>query len=171
MQIEKSGLMGLLEAIDMELARPIRIVAVGGTAMTLLGLKPSTIDIDFDLPSEDAKEFRSALNKVPHGFRIDIFSGGLIFSQQLPEDYLSKAIAIKTGLKNIRLFALHPLDIIVTKTGRLNERDMQDIGSCIAKFHITREQIEERASAIGYAGRQESYDDNLRHVTKAFFRN
>lgn len=169
MQIEKSGLMGLLEALDKELEKPAHVVAVGGTAMTLLGLKPSTIDIDFCLPGEDIGEFRRALKAVPHGFRIDLFVDGMIFSQHLPEDYVSRSIAIKTGLNKIRLSALHPVDIVVTKTGRLNERDMEDIEACIKKFRITKEQIEERARQVEYVGREENYRDNLREVIKQFF--
>lgn len=38
MLLDKSGLMGLLEAVDAELERRITLVAAGGTAMTLLGL-------------------------------------------------------------------------------------------------------------------------------------
>ncbi len=33
------------------------ILAAGGTVMTLLDLKPSTIDIDFTIPSTDGVEF------------------------------------------------------------------------------------------------------------------
>ncbi|MCJ7816828.1 MAG: DUF6036 family nucleotidyltransferase [Candidatus Aenigmarchaeota archaeon] len=171
MRIEKTGLMGLLEAVDKELKRPVHVVAVGGTAMTLLGMKPSTIDIDFCLSQEDLKEFRKALKAVPHGFRIDLFADGMIFSQKLPEDYLERSIAIKTGLKKIRLSAMNPVDIIVTKAGRMDERDLEDIASCIEKFRITKEQIEERAKLVEYVGREENYRDNIREVIKRFFSN
>lgn len=49
--------MGLLSSVDEELERRIVLVAVGGTAMTLLDLKPSTIDIDFTGPYDDIREF------------------------------------------------------------------------------------------------------------------
>lgn len=168
MRFDKSKLMGFLEQIDKELGRRITVIAVGGTAMTLLDLKPSTIDVDFDLNDEDADELERALKTVPHGFRIDIFSNGLIFSQQLPEDHFRKSIPVKT-FKNIVLYALHPLDIVLTKTGRLNERDLQDIGACIEKFKLTGEQIDERAKLVEYIGREENYRANLRYVLKKFF--
>jgi hypothetical protein len=130
--------MEFLEQVDKELKRNIKVIAVGGTAMTLLGLKPSTIDIDFDMTAEDAEELERALKFVPHGFRIDIFRNGLIFSQQLPEDHFSRSIPIRV-LKSIEIYALHPLDIVLTKTGRLNERDLQDIEACIEKFGLVKE--------------------------------
>lgn len=169
MQLDKSMLMGLLEQVDNELDRMIKVIAVGGTAMTLLDLKPSTIDIDFDLSSRDAKELERALKAVPHGFRIDIFRDGLIFSQQLPEDHFAISIPIGTDFKNIELRALHPVDIVASKIGRLNERDLQDIESCIGKFGLTKEQIEERARLVEYVGREENYMINLRNVLSRFF--
>ncbi len=169
MRFEKGRLIGFLEQVDKELGRRIKIIAVGGTAMTLLDLKPSTIDIDFDLSSEDAGELERALKAIPHGFRVDIFRDGLIFSQQLPEDHFKKSLPVKTGLKNIRLYALHPLDIVVTKIGRLNERDLQDIEACVERFGLTKEQIEERANLVEYVGREENYKTNLQHVLERFF--
>ena len=50
MPLDKSGLRGLLTAVDEALERRIILVAAGGTAMTLIDLKPSTIDIDFTGP-------------------------------------------------------------------------------------------------------------------------
>jgi len=169
MPIDKTGLLGFLEAVDKELKRPVTLVAVGGTAMTLLGLKTSTIDIDFDLPTDDYNEFKKTANSIPHGYRLDLYHGGMVFTQQLPDDYVEKSITIKTKLKNIRLRALHPVDIVVTKAGRLSDRDMQDIEACIKKYKLTAGQIEERGKAVQYAGRDESYADSLRKVIKTFF--
>jgi len=169
MQLDKSVLMGLLEQVDKELGMKIKLIAVGGTAMTLLDLKPSTIDIDFDLSSEDAEELEMALKTIPHGFRVDVFRDGMIFSQQLPVDYAGKCIDVKTSLENIKLYALHPLDIVVTKIGRLNERDLQDIRACIEKFGLTKGQIEKRANLVEYTGREENYRINLQHVLGKFF--
>ncbi|MFH1294684.1 MAG: DUF6036 family nucleotidyltransferase [Candidatus Aenigmatarchaeota archaeon] len=169
MPIDRTGLLGFLEAVDKELKRPITIVAVGGTAMTLLGLKTSTIDIDFDLPTEYFSEFKKTASSIPHGYRLDLYRGGMIFSQQLPSDYIEKSIAIKTKLKNISLRALHPVDIVVTKAGRLDSRDTQDIEACIREYKLTADQIRKRSEAVQYAGREESYADNMRHVLKTFF--
>jgi hypothetical protein len=169
MPIERSGLLSLLEAVDKELKKPITIIAAGGTAMTLLDLKVSTIDIDFDLSGEDLKDFKDALRYIAHGFRIDIFTNGMIFSQQLPDDYAERSITIKTRLRKIKLRALHPIDIIVSKIGRLNERDMQDIEACIKRYKLTADQIKQRAESVQYVGREESYADNVRHVLKTFF--
>lgn len=169
MPLDKSGLMGLLTAVDGELQRRITLVAAGGTAMTLLDLKPSTIDIDFTGPYDDIKEFNRIQKSIPHGFKVDTWTDGAVFSQMLPDDYLEKSIPAKTKLKKVQLKALHPLDIVVTKMGRLNERDLQDIESCIKRFELTKNQIVRRANQVQYAGNDKVYDLNLQHVLKRFF--
>ena len=169
MPLDKSSLIDFLEILDKELAKRITLVAAGGTAMTLLDLKPSTIGIDFTIPSQYLKEFKDVLKKVPHGFRIDYWTDGMVFTQILPDDYLEKSIPIKTKLKNITLKALHPLDIVVTKIGRLDERDLQDIEACIKKFKLMSDQIRSRGMNVEYVGREENYMTNLNCVLKKFF--
>jgi hypothetical protein len=168
MPLDKRVLIDFLSTLDDEINGKITIVAAGGTAMTLLDLKPSTIDIDFTIPSEDRHEFGKALTSMPHGFKVDVWSDGQIFSQILPNDYLKKSIEI-VSLKHILLRALHPVDIIVTKIGRLDEKDLQDIEACIEKFHISKIQVEERAADVQYVGKEENYIHNLKCVLERFF--
>jgi hypothetical protein len=58
---------------------------------------------------------------------------------------------------------------VVTKIGRLDERDLQDIEECIKKYHISRSQIKERAANVQYAGKEENYLYNLKIVLQRFF--
>jgi hypothetical protein len=44
MPCDKTALLEFLEAINEDLTKKITLVAAGGTAMTLLDLKPSTIE-------------------------------------------------------------------------------------------------------------------------------
>jgi hypothetical protein len=176
----KSELFRFLKVMDKESRKPTKrkptnkptnITAVGGTAMTLLDLKTSTIDIDFDFRNDkDRKGFKKTLEGIPHGFKIDSFVGGFIFSQQLPKDYFEKSIRIPHRFKNIRLYALHPLDIVLSKIGRLDERDREDIKSCIEEYKLKKSQIRKRAKLVKYVGHEESYQINLQYVLKNFFR-
>jgi len=168
MLLDKSALLDFLAVLDEEVSKEITLVAVGGTAMTLLDLKTSTIDVDFTIPSKDKLAFDKALAKIPHGFKTDVWQDGTVFSQSLPDDYLEKSIEITT-FKHIRLRALHPIDIVVTKIGRLDDRDVQDIKACIKKFKISKSQIAARAATVQYAGNEENYKHNLKYVLEKFF--
>ena len=129
--------------MDKELFRKIAIVAVGGTAMTLVNAKPSTIDIDFTIPGENYDEFERAKRIVQPGFRVDVFRDGAVLVTNLFDDHLEKSKPIATNLKNIDLGALDPVDIIITKIARLDGRDWQDIELCMTNFRITQKQIEQ----------------------------
>ncbi len=169
MPLDKTQLLDFLGVVEKELSRQITLVGAGGTAMTLLDLKPSTIDIDFTGPGEDIADFKEALKNISHGFKIDLYKDGVVFSQILPEDYLEKGIRIKR-IGRIELRALQPLDIVVTKLGRLDDRDMQDIEACIKIHRLTKQTILSRAKEIQYVGREANYKANLRHVIRTFFR-
>lgn len=169
MPLDKSGLMTLLSEIDALLGRRIALVAAGCTALTLLDVKPSTIDIDFTGPAADIDEFSKIEKLVPHGFRIDKYKDGAVFTQVLPDDYLQKSREAETGLRNIDLRALHPLDIIASKIGRLNDRDKQDIDICIKKFGLSKDAVKKRAEKVHYAGNEDVYNGNLRYVLYNFF--
>ena len=169
MSLSKRQLLDFLAELDRELDHELTVVAAGGTAMTLYNFKPSTIDVDFTIPAEYLSEFHKVLDLTPHGFKVDTWSDGMVFSQDLPGDYLEKSKPVRTKMKNIRLRVLDPLDIIVTKIGRLNEKDKEDIMTCIRKSHITKTQIINRAKQVVYTGREENYKINLNHVTKKFF--
>lgn len=72
-------------------------------------------------------------------------------------------------MKLMQLRALDPLDIIATKIGRLNERDKEDIASCIERFNLPKSEIQNRSKQVEYVGREENYEINLQHVLKKFF--
>ncbi len=169
MSLDKAKLLDFLNEIDKEISNRITIVAVGGTAMTLLNLKPSTLDVDFTIPCEYYEEFESARKIVQPGFRIDVYKGGSVFITVLPKDYLEKSIPIITNFKSIDLRSLDPVDIIITKIARLNDRDKTDIKSCITKFNITKAQIDQRAIDINYLGNDEVFICNLNKVLVEFF--
>ena len=168
MTLDKSRLVEFLKAIDKKTTTRITLIAVGGTAMTLLDIKKSTRDIDFTAPTEDYREFRKILDKTPHGFEIHVWPYGTVFSQFLPNDYEDKSITI-TQLNHITLKALNPIDIVVTKIGRLDPRDLEDIEDCIQKKRLSKNQIKERAEKIQYVGKEETYKTNLKYVLEKFF--
>lgn len=138
--------------------------------MTLLNLKPSTIDMDFTGPRRDIEDFRKAEQDLHHGFRTDSWPDGQIFAVMLPSDYLSKSSVVNSGLKKVRLHTLSLVDIVVTKTARLNERDWQDIGACIAKGNLTEEEILARKAEVEYAGNEQVLETNIHLVIDKFFR-
>lgn len=163
--IDKNDLLEWLKRIDKRLEREITLIAVGGTAMTLLGLKPSTRDVDLCLRSADKGYFKKALDGK---FVVDIFVDGYIFSEQLPSDYAEKAKEL-LKLSKITLKALDPVDIVITKVARLNARDEDDIAA-IAK-HVDKDKLIKRFEEVleTYAGNEENFKYHFEIILKRFF--
>lgn len=169
--IARKDLLNWLEKIDSKLKKKITLIAVGGTAMTLLNLKESTIDVDFDVNKEDYDLFKNAIDKT---FRVDIFIDGYIFSEQLPDDYAEIAFDFKNpGFKKINLKILHPIDIILTKAARYNARDEDDIAALVKKTKIDIERLKSRFNEIlgSYAGSEHVFRDNFEAILKKHFKN
>ena len=166
--IDKNDLLSWLVEKDKLLEREITLIAVGGTAMTLLGLKSSTIDVDFCLSAVERKIFEKMMTKQDKKWKIDLFTDGYIFSEQLPYDYADKAKEIKR-LDHIVLKALAPVDIIITKAARLNARDEEDIG-VLVKFVNKKELIKRFEKVVTtYAGKEEEYRYHFGIIMKRFF--
>ena len=137
MSCDKTALLEFLEVINEDFTRRITLVAAGGTAMTLLDLKPSTIDIDFTIPAVDRVEFEQVLKNNPPGYRVDRWTDGYIYCQKLPNHYLEKSIRIKE-FSLILLRALHPLDIVVTKIGRLTKETSKTLKPALENSRFQR---------------------------------
>ena len=167
---DTNRLFAFLREVEKKLNHEIKLVAVGGTAMTLLGLKLSTIDIDFTGPGRDIEAFKKAEQALHHGYRVDSRPDGQVFAVMLPDDYLSKSVLLQSDLKKIELHALSFVDIVITKAARLNERDWQDVEACVSKGNLTEKQILERKAKVEYAGSEEAFDTNIRLIIKRFLR-
>lgn len=50
-RIDNQGLLNTISGWDSFLKRKVHLIACGGTALTLLGIKPSTKDIDLIVPN------------------------------------------------------------------------------------------------------------------------
>ncbi|MBI5388746.1 hypothetical protein HZB01_00020 [Candidatus Woesearchaeota archaeon] len=143
------ALYAFLESIGKFFEQKIKFYALGGTALTILGIKPSTLDLDFNIHSE--KEYQHAIliftdigfRKIgdykwitQEGFALDIFHGSYILGTQLLPDALAKSKPIRK-FGNIELFVLSLEDIIISKLARGDSRDFVDIHAIFLKNKIS----------------------------------
>src|SRR5271163_3509170 len=139
-RLDKQGLWDILEVWDSYLPGKVRVVACGGTALTLQDLKASTKDVDFLVPDEEEyKILLSTIKKLGYrqktgygwakdeGFTFDLFKGKVIFVTELLDSPLDpgKHIPIK-AFKKLEVSALNDLDLIISKMFRGDDVDVQD---------------------------------------------
>ncbi|MCL5106250.1 MAG: hypothetical protein M1331_02550 [Candidatus Marsarchaeota archaeon] len=138
--------------------------------MTLLGIKASTKDIDFNIPNKvDYNEFRRLYKKISPGVTIDYYPSDMVFSEVLLENYIDKASDYKSGFRNIKVKILHPLDFVCSKISRSNEADIEDIKSCIKAYNLKKNAIAKRAGLYVRAGSDEVFRSSLKIILRNLF--
>ncbi|MFA4854095.1 MAG: DUF6036 family nucleotidyltransferase [Candidatus Omnitrophota bacterium] len=152
-RIDKQGLLDRISAWDSFLKRKVHLIACGGTAMTLLGVKASTKDIDLLVPNEDEHDYLvNILQQLGYksasgwgwsredGFIFDLFRGNSIHTTQLLESPLKEGNhTLVKEFNRIYLGVLNYYDIIISKLFRGAAIDNED---CLTLLKIKRSEID-----------------------------
>jgi len=144
-QVDKTTLLKNLSAWDRFLKRKVRMIACGGTAMTLINIKASTKDIDLLIP--EPKEYKYLVNTIidlgyekktgtgwqkDRGYIFDLYVGKTIFTTELLESPLKAGNYIPfKNFSSIHLGVLNYYDLIITKLFRYSPIDIDDCLSLI----------------------------------------
>ena len=140
-RIDKKALLEVLGRWNSFLKRKVHLVACGGTALTLLGVKASTKDVDFMVPI--AAEYRyltktlqdlgyeqvtgSGWKRKGELFIFDLFSGNRIHTTELFESPLEKGNhTLLKGFSRLYVGILNEYDLIVSKLFRGTPVDFDD---------------------------------------------
>lgn len=152
-RIDKEGLFATLAAWSGFLKRRVRLIACGGTAMTLLGIKESTKDIDFIVPDEgEYKYLLARLSELGYrpatrygwsrdgGFVFDLFPGNRVYETELLSSPLEAGgnIPLKE-LDRIYVGVLNYYDILISKLFRSSSVDRED---CLGLVRAVRGELD-----------------------------
>ena len=182
-RIDKQGLLNAMSAWNGFLKRKVRLVACGGTALTLLDIKASTKDIDLLVPETNEYVYLLKILKDlgyrsssgvgwarDDGFTFDLFRGKSVHTTELLESPLDKGnnLPVKE-FSRIYLGVLNYCDILISKLFRGTSVDMDD---CMMLIKAKRAEID-----IGTLSRRfketASYDvseDRVRNNLEHFMR-
>ena len=153
-RLGKEQLLNIMVEWNRFLKRRVHLIACGGTAMTLLGVKPSTKDIDFMIPN--IKEYAylikqlSALGyKQTTGsgwkrdkeiFQFDLFNGNYIHTTELLNSPLEDGRnAVLKEYSHLYIGILNDYDLICSKLMRGTRVDFED---CLMLFREHRGNID-----------------------------
>lgn len=145
--IDKNKLHEALLKLDVTLTQPVTLIAIGGTALSLFELKENTHDIDCMIESDDELlrvDVIVSFHKM--GYSTEIQEKGTIVLFDLPPDYIKRAISYdkNDSFKNLRLLILSPLDVLLTKLSRYEQKDRVDIAAILMTFKFSWAEIEAR---------------------------
>jgi hypothetical protein len=176
-RISGVDLLDTLENWDSLMNFRVRLIACGGTALTLLNIKESTKDIDLIVPEtseyDKLMKFLKALNYRYKGnglaheddpnFIYQFWCGNKVFTTDLLESPMkeNKHILINRWT-HIYLGALNLTDLIITKMFRGTPADRED---CLAAFATGQVDAEKLLESYSEAAR---YDLNPEKVMQNF---
>lgn len=148
MLVDKSKLEEILKFVDQHLTKKAILVAIGGTALTLLDLKKASYDIDLMMENNDPV-LKADITVLIYraGAETQIQDKGVIIVHPLPPNYLNKYIfdkKLNSKFQNLSLYIMDPIDLIVTKIHRYDDKDVQDIASILLIIKPKFEDIEKR---------------------------
>jgi len=140
-RIDKQALLDVMEQWNRFLRRKVHLIACGGTAMTLLNVKPSTKDIDFMVPKPTEYEYLlTVLKQLGYGqttqsgwqrqgdpFIFDLFRGKSIHTTELLESPLGEGNHKKLKeYSHLYVGILNEYDLIASKLMRGTGVDFDD---------------------------------------------
>ena len=147
-RIDKEELIKILKEVDIKLERKIKLTAIGGTALNILGLKQTTQDIDFIIEDSDPLIKADIITTIyKQGVETQLQDPGTIVIYKLPKDYRKKSLEDKELNKNftkINIKILTPIDIIITKLNRFEPKDITDITNILNNTKYDLKIIEKR---------------------------
>lgn len=127
--VTKSALLEYIGKVDELADESFTLVGMGGTSLALQDIKRTTYDVDVMVAKGVYESFVALRRRVPDIKHVDSFRPGRAVSVLLPSDYLELSLHCKTYSK-IELFALNVVDVIITKSARLEPKDFMDIEAC-----------------------------------------
>lgn len=149
-RLNKDRLLEILGEWNHFLKRKVHLIACGGTAMTLLGVKPSTKDVDFMTPRDGdydylTKQLKALGYKQTTGtgwmrqgedFRFDIFSGNRIHRTELLVSPLDEGrhVLLK-DFSYLYIGILNDYDLIASKLMRGTSVDFEDCLNLVEAHH------------------------------------
>ncbi len=154
-RINKEWLLDIISGWDSFLKKKVHLIACGGTALTLLGIKPSTKDVDLLVPNIDEYKYLTViLSQLGYkaatgagwgkdgGFIFDLFKGKAIHTTELLESPLQKGnnMPVKE-FSRIYIGILNYYDIIISKIFRATTVDIDD---CLLLLKSRRAEIDFR---------------------------
>lgn len=183
-RIDKQRLLDTISAWDGFLKRKVHLIACGGTALTLLGVKISTKDIDLIVP--DLKEYDYIIATLKQlGYRpvtgsgwtrgdgliFEFFRGKFIHTTELLDSPLDKKNhALIKEFSHIYLGVLNYYDLIISKLFRGTTVDIEDCLALIIKAKgkdIDLKLLERRfKQTSSYDVSEERVNKNLEHFLR-----
>ena len=153
-RLDKEELLTHLKNWSRFLRRKVHLIACGGTAMTLYGVKASTKDVDFMVPNIKERQYLTkqitmlgyqqvtqyGWERKGEDFRFDLFHGNRIHTTELLESPLENGRnTLLMDFSHLYIGILNSYDLIASKLMRGTQVDFDD---CLMLVKTCREELD-----------------------------
>ncbi len=139
----------LIKTLDNKLTERVEVIAIGGTALSLLEERLYSKDIDLCYKSNSPSDFAQAVVDSAKEIGIDpkdieMFGGFDMTYLEIPK-FSERAIPYRGfSIRNIELKIMHPADIILSKIYRGERKDIEDITLLLDNTIVTLKELRRR---------------------------
>lgn len=136
-----------LKDVDTALSRPVNLTCVGGFVLTALyGLPRPTGDIDYIevKPQEAADEINQVGGPGSELAKKHRLNFQNVAIADWPDGYESRLDTLNLNLRNLKLAALEPYDLLLSKVPRNSPKDREDAKYLIRKLNLAFALFEDR---------------------------
>ena len=180
-EINAEELFELIRSISKFIEKEIKMYALGGTALTILNIKKSTMDVDINIESNDEYHYickifenlgfeRNGIRWISQeGLAFDLFYGSNILGTELLPNCIEKSKFIKS-FDNIKLYTLPLEDIIISKLARGDSRDFDDIKMILKIKKINLKDLVQRYKETMEASIVANYQQKLLDLIEIKFK-
>ena len=134
-----------LSRLNSAIKKKVTVVLIGGNALSTLGLKSATEDVDIVCRSSEpivANFCRDYVKK--YKVKVEFFIDGLFKNIRI-KDYLESAYPyMQDEFQNLNLKILSLPDIILTKISRSMKKDLDDVSRILHKQEIIEVELDKR---------------------------
>lgn len=154
---DQARLTGFLHALGRRIRRPVRLYLVGGSVLIDLGLRESTLDIDYVADADDTTalaEFEQAIRALKDELDVNIEPASPADFLPIPPSVLGRSRFV-AQYGQVSVYYYHLPSLVIAKAARGLEQDLADAERLIRAGEVAWPDVEAtweevRASPTGW---------------------
>ncbi len=143
--VDRTRLVRFFEQIEKRLTRHVRLYLVGGSVWIHLGIRTSTLDIDYAVSAEDERaydEIERIIRDLKQELDINIERASPDHFIPVPPNALARSPFVGQFGK-LGVYYYHLPSLVLAKVARGYEHDLTDVVSLIQAGHVTLAEVQE----------------------------
>jgi hypothetical protein len=144
--VERAKILRFLEVLGRRLHRPVRFYLVGGSIFVDLGLRGTTVDLDYVVQSDEQdaiEEFERLVPRLKNELKINLKPASPADFLPLPDDVLAHSRYVRS-FGNVHVYYFDLASTVISKVARGAERDLGDVEAMVRAGEVSWTEVQAR---------------------------